>query len=69
MTPIETPLTTGEVAQRYGVTNSSVRRWAKNGRIASFKTPTGQLRVLPSEVEAMIAETAAERGAEQKASA
>jgi excisionase family DNA binding protein len=51
MTPQEKPLTTGGVARLYGVSNSTVRRWVKTGRLPSFRTPSGQVRVWPADAE------------------
>lgn len=51
MTPQEKPLTTGGVARLYGVSNSTVRRWVKIGRLPSFRTPSGQVRVWPADAE------------------
>lgn len=57
MTPHLEILTTGEVAARYGVGSSTVRRWVKSGRLPAFETPTGQVRVYAQDVEALIAST------------
>jgi excisionase family DNA binding protein len=57
MTPDQTLLTTGEVATRYRVGQTTVRRWADSGQLASFKTPGGRRRFRAADVEALIAET------------
>lgn len=43
-------LTPGQVARLYQVCTKTVTRWAHSGRIASFKTPGGQVRFLWSKV-------------------
>lgn len=57
MTPVQELLTSGEVAARFRVGRSTVRRWADTGRIPSFKTPTGQRRYRAADIEAVIAES------------
>lgn len=38
------PLTTGEVAAVFGVTTTTVARWAEAGLLPFFKTPGGRYR-------------------------
>jgi excisionase family DNA binding protein len=51
------PLTTGEVADIFGVTTTTVKRWADDGRLASFKTPGGHYRFRAEDVESLKAST------------
>ncbi|MFD6949857.1 DNA-binding protein [Nocardiopsis sp. TSRI0078] len=46
-------LTPAEVATLFRVDGNTVTRWAKNGRISSFRTPGGHRRYLKSEVTAL----------------
>jgi excisionase family DNA binding protein len=62
MTPEQTLLTTSEVAARFRVANGTVRRWVRTGRLTGFYTPTNQLRVDLTEVEALIEGARIERG-------
>lgn len=49
------PLTTGQVATIFGVTPSTVQRWADQGDLSSFKTPGGHYRFRIEDVEALKA--------------
>jgi excisionase family DNA binding protein len=53
----EPPLTTGQVAERYNVNRGTVKRWADNGRLTFFLTPSGQRRFHVADIEAAIAAT------------
>jgi len=55
--PAQELLTSGEVAKRFRVSVSSVRRWAAAGRIPSFRTPTGQHRYRAADVARIIGQT------------
>ena len=44
----------GEVAELFGVTVGTVRRWDKTGRIESLRTPTGHRRFRRTDVEALL---------------
>lgn len=52
MTPEQAPLSTGQVAAKFGVAPNTVRRWAEEKKIRSFLTPSGQLRFPPDVVAA-----------------
>ena len=49
-------LKTGEVAQRYSVAASTVRRWFAAGRLPATQLPSGQLRFSARAVEAAMRE-------------
>ena len=49
------PLTTGDVATIFGVTLTTAKRWAEEGRLPSFRTPGGRYRFLREDVEALKA--------------
>lgn len=51
------PLTTGQVAAIFGVTTTTVKRWADSGRLAHFRTPGKHYRFRAEDVEALKAET------------
>ena len=55
------PLTTGQVAAIFGVTTTTVKRWAESDRLPSFRTPGGHWRFRAEDVAALKAAT--ERGA------
>lgn len=48
----------GEVAQLLGVTVGTIRRWDKDGRISSVRTPTGHRRFRRDEVLALLSDKA-----------
>lgn len=50
-----TPLTTGRVAEMFGVTAETVAAWADSGKLASFRTPGGHRRFRPADVDALMA--------------
>ena len=56
-------LTRGEVAKLFGVSASTVTRWARAGLLASVRTPGGHYRYRAQ--EALLAVQAGERGKEQ----
>lgn len=45
------PLTSGDVAGIFGVTTTTVKRWADAGLLEFFRTPGGHYRFQPDEVE------------------
>ena len=47
-------LTPSEVARRFKVDPKTVTRWAKAGKLSSFRTLGGHRRFKASEVEALI---------------
>ncbi|MER7126689.1 BldC family transcriptional regulator [Micrococcus luteus] len=47
-------LTPGEVAQKFRVDVKTVGRWAKEGRIPSFRTPGGHRRFHTDAIEALL---------------
>lgn len=51
------PMTTGEVAAVFGVTKTTVKRWAESGRISHFKTAGGHYRFRRTDVDALKAST------------
>lgn len=56
------PMTTGQVAAIFGVTMTTVKRWADEGKLASFKTPGGHYRFRPEDVEALKQASSTEAG-------
>jgi excisionase family DNA binding protein len=56
-------LTRGEVAKLFGVSASTVTRWARAGLLASVRTPGGHYRYRAQ--DALLAVQAAERGKDQ----
>ena len=63
--PDELPKT-GEVAQRYSVAASTVRRWVAAGRLPATQLPSGQLRFSARAVEAAMRELNAESAGEPR---
>ena len=59
-------LKTGEVAQRYSVAASTVRRWVAAGRLPATQLPSGQLRFSARAVEAAMRELNAESAGESR---
>ena len=56
-------LTRSEVANLFGVSASTVTRWARSGLLASVRTPGGHYRYRAQ--DALLAVRAAERGKEK----
>lgn len=50
----ETPYTGTQVAALFGVHVSTIVRWADEGRIPSFRTPTGHRRYPRSAIDALL---------------
>jgi excisionase family DNA binding protein len=48
------PLSSGQVADLFGVNISTVAGWADDGLLPHFKTPGGQRRFRRSDVEAFL---------------
>lgn len=51
----ERPLTSGQVADIFGVTSVTVGEWAESGKLRSFKTPGGHRRFRRADVEEFLA--------------
>lgn len=51
------PLTTGQVAERFGVHPTTVIAWADAGKIPFFRTPGGDRRFHVADVEALLTPT------------
>jgi excisionase family DNA binding protein len=58
----EAPLTTGQVAAIFGVTTTTVKRWADSGKLRSFRTPGKHYRFTRVDVEDFKASTTTEAG-------
>ncbi len=56
MTPNLVPLTTGEAARYLGVGLSTLRRWAKAGRVRHTVMPSGRLRFAAEDLDACLAQ-------------
>lgn len=48
------PLTTSDVAERFGVTPDAVRNWCAHGTIPHFRTPGGHLRFRAHEIDPLV---------------
>lgn len=53
----ETYLTPAEVARRFRVNPKTVTRWAKTGKLSSFRTLGGHRRYRESDVNRLVAES------------
>lgn len=53
MTP--RPLSPGQVADIFGVTVTTVAKWADDGKLPFFTTPGGQRRFRAADVDALLA--------------
>lgn len=51
-------MTAAEVAERAKVHTETVRRWTRDGALASVKLPNGRLRYRTSDVDALLETTA-----------
>ncbi len=54
MTPEAVRITTGKAAERLGVGTSTLRRWAKEGRVRHVLMPSGQMRFDTADLDAML---------------
>lgn len=45
------PLSTGQVARRFGLSTMTVRRWIESGLLSALRTPNGHYRIPASELE------------------
>lgn len=61
--PNDTLLTSAEVAGRFGVTEQTVRIWAKTKKLDSIRTPGGQVRFRQAYIESLLTPTEPEGGA------
>lgn len=52
----DTLMTAGQVAEAFAVPRSTVSRWARRGKLKSFKTPGGRYRFERAEVERLLPE-------------
>lgn len=52
------PLTSGAVAEIFGVSPDTVCRWAEAGKLKFFRTPGGHFRFQRADVDAFLAEQA-----------
>ena len=52
--PMEALMKPEEVAPLFKVEPSTVKTWARLGKIPSVRTPGGEIRVRPSDVAAML---------------
>lgn len=53
----------GDAAKAIGVRVETLRRWERDGKLATLRTEGGQRRIPASEVARLLAERRAERGA------
>jgi excisionase family DNA binding protein len=49
-------MTSGEVAEVFGVNSKTVTHWANIGKISCFRTPGGNRRFFTKEVDRLFAE-------------
>ena len=54
MNDSEEVLTPAQVAKRYGVTASTVSRWADEGKVRSFRTPGGHRRFRAADLTLVV---------------
>jgi excisionase family DNA binding protein len=47
---------TGDAAERLGVSTRTVHRWVKDGKLRALKSPGGQLRFDPDDIDGAFAE-------------
>lgn len=53
------PLTIGDAARQLGVSTDTIRRWDREGRITTIRTPGGQRRISAAEIARILAGSAA----------
>jgi len=53
MTEQPTHLTTGQAAAALQVSSETVRRWANQGLLKSYRLPSGQLRIQSDNIETL----------------
>ena len=64
--PFEAFLSRKEVARRFGVSLSTVTRWARTGLIRAVRTPGGHYRYLAADLIRAVASTAVEVASPEK---
>lgn len=47
-------LSSGQVAERFGVTDETIRRWADAGKLRHVRLPSGQLRFAEADLDAAL---------------
>jgi excisionase family DNA binding protein len=57
MTPTPRLLTTGEASRYTGIPGSTLRRWAKVGRLRHVELPSGRLRFLERDLDEVLRPT------------
>lgn len=57
----EKMITTTEVAEMFGVSGQTVRRWINDGKLDAIKTPGGKLRVRASNAEKLLNQSQTDR--------
>ena len=55
-------LSVSQTARQLGVSISTVRRWSDAGHLQGFRTPGGQRRFTPEQLDAFVASLDARRG-------
>jgi excisionase family DNA binding protein len=53
LVPASCPLTLGEAAERFGVSDRTIRRWVKDGTLVAVRVKT-RLRFRPEDIQALI---------------
>lgn len=56
----ERPLTSGQVAELFGVHTVTIGEWADQGKLPHFRTPGGQRRFWRSDIEPLLKPIATE---------
>jgi excisionase family DNA binding protein len=59
---LERPLTSGQVADIFGVSPETVAGWANEGKLAHFRTPGGQRRFHRADVDRFLEANSAAAG-------
>lgn len=58
MTQVSPFLTAPQVAERFGVSAETVRRWAREGKVPTVTMPSGRVKFLRADIDTLIPETA-----------
>lgn len=64
-----TTIPIAHAAKLVGVTPATLRRWERDGKVAPLRTPGGQRRYRPSDLDALLTESTREPAAAQLARA